>query len=741
VSLLSRVVLIVLVALLPALTAEIYNQHTMRVAAAEDLRDDALREARAVATELGRILDGTRNALVALAAMPAIQQEDAAACSLLLQSIRERFAFVSVLALVSADNRRVCTSVPNAPPHTDPGQWPQVRAVRERGRFAVAGYLWGNWAQTPQLATGLPVEPGRADGAVLVGDIGLDQITRNLRGMAEQDQATITVVDRQGRVLLSVPDGPQPGLMLQGAERGAVLSQEHPVVLDLPGPPGTSPVMGVVPSADFVVAVRPDESVAAATQMHAAERTYITFAIGLLAALAGAILLARRTVGEPVARILRTIALWRLGAEQPRVPYSDPRSELGRIGRALNDLLTAFERTEAELRASKAELERRVEARTRELEAEVREREATQALLQQSQKMEVIGQLTGGVAHDFNNLLTAIVGNLELATLRSRDRQRMLAFGRRQFLRLQAVDAATLLAGMADLLTVTMGPTVPVSVTAEPGLWPARADPNQLELVLLNLAINARDAMPGGGELVIAAANEVVVDSAAHPANLEAGDYVRLSLRDTGIGMDEATLAHVLEPFFTTKPAGKGSGLGLSMAHGVAAQSGGGLAIRSTLGQGTVVSVWLPRADRDLLDATASTRPAEIVRTGPTAPGSRGSILLVDDDVEVAEVAQQCLQDGGFEVSPCNSGAAALALIDSGCRFDLLIADLAMPGMNGVQLADLARARQPDLAILLATGFGEPAKAGYPVLEKPFKAAQLLTAVAELLQQATAAAR
>ncbi len=568
----------------------------------------------------------------------------------------------------------------------------------------------------------------------------------------------ITVLDRHGTVLVSVPDGPAPGTRPPTAQAAAVLAQTHPVVLDLPGPGNAPPALGVVPTGDFVVAARPNELAAAAIQMRGARLSYLTFAAGLLAALGLSILLARQAIGAPVARILRTIALWRLGAEQPRVPNTDRRSELGRIGGALNDLLTAFERTEAELRASKAELERRVEARTRELEAEVREREATQALLQQSQKMEVIGQLTGGVAHDFNNLLTAIIGNLELAALRSRDRpellrlldgamraadrgaaltQRMLAFGRRQFLRFQTVDLGVLLTGMEDLLARTIGPTLSVSVSVEPKLWPARADPNQLELVVLNLAINARDAMPGGGQLVIAAARDRVVDAAQHPAGLAEGDYVRLSLQDSGVGMDEATLRRVLEPFFTTKPAGKGSGLGLSMAHGVAAQSGGGLAIRSAVGQGTVVTVWLPRADGEPLKAPTKAAPAAAVPAVPAARPGR-YILLVDDDAEVAEVAQQCLTDEGFEVARCASGAAALALIDSGAPIDLLIADLAMPGMNGVQLAALARRRRPDLPILLATGFSEPADIEYKVLEKPFKAAQLLAAVTELLQQATA---
>jgi PAS domain S-box-containing protein len=434
----------------------------------------------------------------------------------------------------------------------------------------------------------------------------------------------------------------------------------------------------------------------------------------------------------------------------------------GRLGRMLGVIYDTTDRHEAEeaLARANAELERRVEERTRELEAEVRERQLAQAQLWQAQKMEAVGQLTGGVAHDFNNLLTALIGNLELASvyandnpalerwlaaaMRAADRgaaltQRMLAFSRRQFLRSVRIDLPALLGGMTELLDRTLGPTVAVATELPEDLWMILADPNQVELVILNLAINARDAMPEGGLVTISAANETVVEGTQHQARLGSGDYVRLAVSDTGAGMDAATLERAFEPFFTTKPVGKGSGLGLSMVHGFAAQSGGDVRIVSRPGEGTTVFVWLPRAH-----APATAEPD--IPPPPSAAIERGAtILLVDDDPDVAAFAQLCLEGGSYRVFRAESGPAGLELLGRIGPVDLLVADLAMPGMDGAQLAAEARRRHPGLRVLLATGYAdasalESAAAAFPVLHKPFKSAQLLASVAAILQERRSAA-
>ncbi len=310
----------------------------------------------------------------------------------------------------------------------------------------------------------------------------------------------------------------------------------------------------------------------------------------------------------------------------------------------------------------------------------------------------------------------------------------MLAFGRRQYLRFEAVDIAALLEGITDLVARSIGPRVEVRINSPSGIGPAYADPNQVELAVLNLAVNARDAMPDGGVVTIALAEDQVADPLSHPAGLSAGDYVRITVSDTGTGMDAETLARAFEPFFTTKPVGYGSGLGLSMVQGLAAQSGGGAAIASTLGQGTTVSLWLPRAEvRDAPDEPSSAPHAPQPQPQPGA-----CVLVVDDDPEVLAFSAASLESAGYCVARAASGAAALAMLRDGDVPALVIADLTMPGMSGETLLVAALRMYPELPVLIATGYADPGSTnaenpGLPVLAKPFKAAELVARVAELI--------
>jgi PAS domain S-box-containing protein len=371
----------------------------------------------------------------------------------------------------------------------------------------------------------------------------------------------------------------------------------------------------------------------------------------------------------------------------------------------------------------------------------------TEEALRQSQKLEAMGQLTGGVAHDFNNLLMPIIGSLDMlqrrhvggereqrligGALQSADRaktlvQRLLAFARRQPLQPVAVDVAELVTGMAQLIESTTGPQIQVVVDVATNVPLANADPNQLEMAILNLSVNARDAMTQGGTLRISASPELVQDS--HRSKLKPGPYVRISVADTGIGMDEAVLARAIEPFFSTKGVGKGTGLGLSMVHGLATQLGGSLSISSKPGLGTNVELWLPVSDK-------TTNVNQVVSDAADAGGATGTALLVDDDDMVRMSTADMLVEMGFSVLEANSAEDALKIVDSGQPFDLLITDHLMPGMTGVELSHAVRVRRPGTPVLIISGFAEAEgiASDLPRLTKPFRQAELAATVSGLL--------
>ncbi|WP_240325569.1 PAS domain-containing protein [Sphingomonas mesophila] len=371
----------------------------------------------------------------------------------------------------------------------------------------------------------------------------------------------------------------------------------------------------------------------------------------------------------------------------------------------------------------------------------------TQDALRQSQKLETLGQITGGVAHDFNNLLTPIVGSLDLIRRRHDDDprmarlldgalqaaerastlvQRLLAFSRRQVLRPRATPVAELVENMSELIRRSIGPRIAVELDFAPDLKLAQVDPNQLELALLNLAVNARDAMDGVGTLRISARNETI----GHRPPLNAGDYVRLEVSDTGRGMDAETLRRATEPFFTTKDVGHGTGLGLSSVSGLVAQSGGDFALASEIGEGTTATLWLPEAvdTGEVSTAKRSSAPQE-ARTA--------AVLLVDDEPLVRDGAAEMLADGGFAVASAASGGEALKMLADGVAAEILVTDYAMPGMTGIELAQQARALRPGLKVLLISGYPAEAEADdqlktIPRLDKPFRQDELLRALAEL---------
>ena len=459
---------------------------------------------------------------------------------------------------------------------------------------------------------------------------------------------------------------------------------------------------------------------------------------GLLAALKSS--LASGSVLDVDARIRRADGSHRW-FKMRSIPVRAPDEKINRWFGTATDITDLVEARDS-LRRSNEELEARVVERTR-------EREVALGQLHESQKMESIGQLTGGVAHDFNNLLAVILGTLTLlkkglpedprttrlleGAIQGAERgatltKRLLAFARRQELKLEAIEVQKLVPDMLDFLRQSVGPSVSIIVDVLPDVHPVKIDANQLELALMNLAVNARDAMPKGGTLTITCRDETADGLHDLRTALPRGDYVRISVADTGDGMDETTLAKAMEPFFTTKGIGKGTGLGLSMVHGLTAQSGGAVRISSQLGKGTVVTLWLPRARPEDLPL------ASINHLSPAVEGTSRKlrVLLVDDDSLVSMNTAYMLMDLGHSVLEAQSGAHALKLLETDGQFDVVVTDFAMPGMDGLDLATRIKRIKPKLPVILATGYAElppHATVEFPRVGKPFTQEQLAEAL------------
>ncbi len=438
--------------------------------------------------------------------------------------------------------------------------------------------------------------------------------------------------------------------------------------------------------------------------------------------------------------------------------------ELAETNRGVVALYAELENQAAQLREAGATLEQQVAARTAELAeanrrllAEARDRERMEADLRQSQKMEAVGQLTGGIAHDFNNLLTGIVGALDLMRSRLAKGQtgnlqrymdaatssagraaalthRLLAFARRQPLDPRPTNATALLTGMTDLLRRTISEAIDLRIVTDDELWLTLCDPHQLENAVLNLAINARDAMPDGGTLTIEARNGSLPDDIKPAPGAVEADYVRIRVTDTGTGMPPEVKARAFDPFFTTKPLGQGTGLGLSMIYGFARQSEGHARIESEVGRGTSITLYLPRHDGDAESAAGE------ARTPDTKRGEGETVLVVEDETVVRELVAEALRDLGYRAIEAVDGPSGLTVLRSHRRIDLLLTDVGLPGLNGRQLADQARSMRCNLKVLFMTGYAENAasasgflEAGMAMVTKPFAMDTLMQRVRSMI--------
>jgi nitrogen-specific signal transduction histidine kinase len=380
--------------------------------------------------------------------------------------------------------------------------------------------------------------------------------------------------------------------------------------------------------------------------------------------------------------------------------------------------------------------------------------------LRQSQKMEAVGQLTGGLAHDFNNLLMGISGSMEMMQVRIAQGRageleryltagqgavkraaalthRLLAFARRQTLDPKPINANRLLSDLEELVRRTVGPSVEVEVVGASGLWPTFVDPNQLENAVLNLCVNGRDAMPDGGKLTIETANKWIDERAARRHDLPVGQYISVCVTDTGVGMRPEVIAKAFDPFFTTKPMGEGTGLGLSMIYGFARQSGGQVRIYSEVGQGTTMCIYLPRHADDALPVDEPQREPSL-----TALGEGEVVLIIDDEPTIRMLLTDLLTASGYSVIEAPDGPSGMKVLESDTKIDLLITDVGLPGgLNGRQVADAARVKRQDLKILFITGYAENAVMGQSrfqdrmfVMTKPFQMDALARKIQEIIE-------
>ncbi|MGX9961733.1 ATP-binding protein [Roseomonas sp. F4] len=740
------------------------------------LEDEALNTARAVALAVDRELAGLAATLNLLALSPQLRAGDVAGFQAQALEARLRLGMAAVLR--DAQGRVLANAWlrPGDPlPETSPLPLPQPG----RDRLVVTDLFQGMIHPVPMFAVEMPngiMVPGQ-DGPLF---LSLSTPAERIRQVLKDRQApggwTLAVVDGRGTILAR--NTRHQDFVGRGATadlRAATTGQEgswRGMTAD-----GT-PVLGTYarPSlADWRVAV----GVPMATLNMPLHRTLLLLG-GFGAMVAALSLTIALLLGHRIANPLRRLAAEAaaLGHGQALAPVPSGIREVSETAVALAEAARTIRGREEELRRLNDLLEARVGERTRDLAetnarliAAATGRDRAEAQLRQAQKMEAVGRLTGGVAHDFNNLLTVVLGNLALSRRRLDElpaetasetalerirrgidnaaeganraatlTQRLLAFSRQQPLAPEPVDANRLVAGMSDLLRRTLGEDIEIETVLAGGLWRAHADPNQLESSLLNLAVNARDAMPDGGKLTIETANAHLDEAyAATREEVEPGQYVVICVTDTGTGMSADVLSRVFEPFFTTKPVGRGTGLGLSQVYGFARQSDGHAAIYSEVGQGTVVKLYLPRLREGV------TPPAPVAPISTVLPNAKPGavVLVVEDEAMVRDFAMAALEEAGCHPIAAADGPSALTLLDAHPEIALLFTDVVLVGpMNGRELAAAALARRPRLPVLFTTGYTRNAiihqgrlDEGVNFLGKPYTAVALLERIGQLLPQ------
>src|SRR5882672_7728685 len=853
-TLLSHLFALVAVSLLPVIAIQGYNEFDLRRARQEEVQDEALGLAKLAAAGQQQIVQGIRQALIALSELPAIKAKDTQGCNAYLSKIKQRYpGFISFI-VVDMNGSSFCDASSDHKPSTAAGR-PYFASTLKTGAFTVGEFAIGRLTGRNVLHFALPFYDDDARmGGVVIAALSLDWLADSIARQDVPPGAALAITDRNGTVLARYPDN--------GRFIGRKMPNDKYWRVDHPGTTATLDLDGVerivgfsalqADSGGLLVSFGLNKAQAFTKIQRRTQRGIFLITLSTLIVLVLMWLGARRFIQRPLGQLVDAANQWRLGEFARRVDIRG-KSEIARVAGAFNSMADALEHRERELSEAKERAEeaaaritmifesttdsvlivdrdwcisyfngpaRSLFAEGRDLigmnlseafpdaadaeilgqfqkvmsdqcpafvEAFCARRNAwlainafpsSQALavffrditehkhavearrlieeqLHQSQKMEAIGQLTGGVAHDFNNLLMVISGNLELIEDRAADsdsvrqlaaaaRQaadrgakltaQLLAFSRRQRLNPKAVYADQLVRDFQGLIRRAVGEGCEVKLVADDRLWPCHVDPAQLETALLNLTLNGRDAMRDGGTLEIEVRN-VTLDEGAI-AGVASGSYVRLSVKDTGCGMVPEILDRVFEPFFTTKEVGRGTGLGLSMVYGFVRQSGGHVAIDSVVGVGTTVSLYLPKSSR-MPDAEA-----EVVQM-PALPAGSERILVVEDDDDVLEVTSAMLTGLGYQIFCARNGTDAIQILDSGKSFDLLFSDVLMPqGMSGVKLAREVKRRDDGIKVLLTSGNAGDVLARhgavdeFPIISKPFRRADLARRLRLVLHEA-----
>jgi signal transduction histidine kinase/ActR/RegA family two-component response regulator len=761
-SLRARLILLLLLATLPLIAVEIHSEIGIRAERQQEVSETATRLLEVVDAEQDRIDEGTHQLLVAFSENPAIRNGDWAECDRAASQINATVAGYINLGVADLNGNILCAHLSTSSTHFGLTR-AQYAAIDQHKDFAVGTFIVGSVSRLRGLPLSIPWRDQAGDPrGVIWATLDLQWLAQHFAERFNSPDMTLLMTDRKGTIIMRQPDNDAWAGKSIGEQYMSFVNAGANGRAEMIGVDGTKRIIAYSPVFDKVaggVYVGVGLSTGPYLALiNAATQRKIELMIGaLLLTLTAAWIGTSAFIRAPVAKLLTATRLWQGGDTTARAALGDRSSELGKLGAAFDEMAAALDRRQRAQRAAEESLARLNADLEQRVMQEVEARDRAQKELHQAQKIEAVGRLTAGVAHDFNNLLTAIVGNLQLlqnrfardpdvlrrinAAQRAADRgakltQQLLAFSRKQRLASEPIDIDRIVESMRGLLQSTIGATIRIETVLGSDRWLALGDASQVELMVLNLVINSRDAMVLGGAITIETAN-VILGAPHRPEEPPAGDYVMLSIADTGVGIPPDILERVFEPFFTTKEVGKGSGLGLPQVLGVAQQLGGGMSISTKLGEGTCVKVYLPRTAQ-LAVANPSVVVDDVSDIPEVVPAT---ILLVDDDSDVRAVSVNMLRSAGHAVIEASSGGAALERLDhEGSRIDLMVIDFAMPGMNGIEVARLVRRNWPRLGILFVTGFADTAvlaadAAGDEILQKPFKLDALTAAVARLLER------